>query len=130
MSRRGRSGGFPGALCHEQAILLKNRRPAAAIGDEYPAALRRLQPEQDAQECRLARTGAPSDARDARAGGERHVLQHGAAFIGFCEVFCADFHHAPTLSASLSTANRNSFSNSAEISTITAVHANRSGVWK
>ena len=113
----------------EQAVLLKDRRPAEAarVGR---AAVRTLQPQQNAQQRRFADAGAARDAREADPGGKAHALQHRCAAVAFAEIFHLKLHQAHHLSVSASTLRRNSPSNRMESSTITAVHAKRSAVWK
>ena len=111
----------------EQAVLLKDRRPAETIGVGR-AAVRTLQPQQDAQQRRFADAGAARDAREADFGGKAHALQHRCAAVAFAEIFHPKLHQAHHLSVSASTPRRNSPSNRTESSTITAVHAKRSAV--
>ena len=111
----------------EQAVLLKDRRPAEAVGVGR-AAVRTLQPQQNAQQRRFADAGAARDAREADPGGKAHALQHRCAAVAFAEIFHPKLHQAHHLSVSASTPRRNSPSNRTESSTITAVHAKRSAV--
>ena len=111
----------------EQAVLLKDRRPAEAARVRR-AAVRTLQPQQDAQQRRFADAGAARDAREADPGGKAHALQHRCAAVAFAEIFHTKLHQAHHLSVSASTPRRNSPSNKTESSTITAVHAKRSAV--
>ena len=111
----------------EQAVLLKDRRPAEAarVGR---AAVGTLQPQQNAQQRRFADAGAARDARETDFGSEAHALQHRCAAVAFAEIFHPKLHQAHHLSVSASTPRRNSPSNKTESSTITAVHAKRSAV--
>ena len=111
----------------EQAVLLKDRRPAEAARVGC-AAVRTLQPQQNAQQRRFADAGAARDAREADFGSEAHALQHRCAAVAFAEIFHPKLHQAHHLSVSASTLRRNSPSNKTESSTITAVHAKRSAV--
>ena len=113
----------------EQAVFLKDRRPAKFIAVDR-AAVRRFQPEQHAQQRRLADAGGTEQARHADARGKGNVVKHRILAVALAKVFDSKLHHAPILSAILSTRRRNSFSNAAEISTIAAVQAKRSAVWK
>ena len=111
----------------EQAVLLKDRRPAE-VARVRRAAVRTLQPQQNAQQRRFADAGAARDAREADFGGKAHALQHRRAAVAFAEIFHPKLHQAHHLSVSASTPRRNSPSNKTESSTITAVHAKRSAV--
>ena len=94
------------------------------------AAVRRFQPEQHAQQRRLADAGGTEQTRHTDTRGKGNVVKHGVLAVALAKVFDSKLHHAPILSAILSTRRRNSFSNAAEISTIAAVQAKRSAVWK
>ena len=114
----------------QQAILLKDCCPSA-VGAEKAAAVRLIQAEKDAQQRRFACAGSAKYPRDANACREGKVVQHDVIAVSFAEVLHPDFRHfAPTFSVNLSTASRKRFSNSAEMHTITAVQAKRSGVSK
>ena len=113
----------------EQAVLLKDRRPAEILRCGR-AAVRPLQPQQDAQQRRFPDARVSRNARQADGRGKGQAVQHRPAVIGLFEICYDKLHHAPTLSVRLSTARRNSFSKPTDSSTMTAVHAKRSGVWK
>ena len=92
----------------EQAVFLKDRRPAKFIAVDR-AAVRRFQPEQHAQQRRLADAGGTEQARHADARGKGNVVKHGILAVALAKVFDSKLHHAPILSAILSTRRRNSF---------------------
>ena len=118
-----------GVQLRQQPVLLKDRRPAEVLRRDR-AAVRPLQAQQNAQERRFADARIAHDAREPHGRGEGQPAKHRPAVIGFLKVRHAKLHHAPTLSVILSTARRKSRSKPADSSTMTAVHAKRSGVSK
>ena len=112
----------------QQPILLKDRRqPFARKAGDF-AAVRRFQPQQDAQQRRLARTGGRHQRRHApllQLAGE--ILQHGFAAEGLAQLMNRN-HSRVSLLSSTPSAAMNSFSKPTLMSTITSVHANSSGV--
>ena len=112
----------------QQPILLKDRRqPFARKAGDF-AAVRRFQPQQDAQQRRLARAGWRHQRRHApllQLAGE--ILQHGFAAEGLAQLMNRN-HSRVSLLSSAPSAAMNSFSKPTLMSTITSVHANSSGV--
>ena len=112
----------------QQPVLLKHGGPAAVLHAGDRAAAGGLQSQQDAQQGGLARARGRHDAGDAVPGGEGYVLQHRHTVILLAEVMYLNLHQPPAFRTSASISARNSFSNTTDTATMTAVQANRSEV--
>ncbi|CAN4015790.1 TrbL/VirB6 plasmid conjugal transfer protein, partial [Dysosmobacter welbionis] len=95
----------------QQPVLLEHGGEPLSRKPLHRAAVRPLQPQQDAQQGGLAGPGGRHDGRNAGSRSKGQVPQHRPAPEGFAQVLHRNLHQLPAFLTAASTRRRNSRSN-------------------